>query len=325
MSLKVGEIIVTPLAAESMGVRSLCVRMCTPQIRILFDPSAALARRYRLEPHPLEYRRLRESLDRIFAEAEAADVLSISHYHFDHVRPGFTDYRYTLGSRDELRQMFQDKRVLAKDFRDHINASQRKRGFYFEKGVRGIVQELTFVDNLTIEFGDTKLIYSRPLPHGPEGTRLGYVLATTVEHDGIRVTFAPDVQGPISPATTDYLIGLRPDLLIIGGPPVYLDRIVGHIDDAASNLQRLATEIPYIIVDHHLLRTPKWREWLAPIIDSSSKHDHVVTSMAGAAGHDESCLEARRRDLYRTMPPSQEFMNWVGSTDDYKRQNPPPI
>ncbi|MHA1772175.1 MAG: MBL fold metallo-hydrolase [Candidatus Thorarchaeota archaeon] len=323
--MKIGDIIITPIGAESMGVRSLCVRLSTPDVRILFDPSAALARRYRLEPHPLEYRRLHAILDRIHIEAKAADVLSISHYHYDHVRPGFTDFRYTFGSLEDLREMFADKQILAKDYRDYINASQRRRGYYFEKDLRGIAKEIIYADGQSFDFDDTHVVYSSPVPHGPEGTRLGFVLITTVTYQGSRFVFAPDVQGPISTSTTDYILSLKPDLAIVGGPPTYLDRLREYMGSAAHNLQRLVLSVPIVVVDHHLLRSPSWHKWLSPIEHVASDVDHRLLTMATLGGTDPTCLEAERKSLYREMPPSTEFIDWTNATDTYKTKNPPPL
>ena len=63
--MRLGEIEITPLAAESLGTRSLCTHVVTPDVSILFDPSVALAKRYNLEPHPTEYLALRNSLGTI--------------------------------------------------------------------------------------------------------------------------------------------------------------------------------------------------------------------------------------------------------------------
>jgi hypothetical protein len=99
--MNIDDIEVSPLAAESLGVRSLCTLVRTPDVSILFDPSAALAKRYGLEPHPFEYLALQSSLERIRAAVEVTDIISISHYHYDHVRPGFTNYLYNLSTQDE--------------------------------------------------------------------------------------------------------------------------------------------------------------------------------------------------------------------------------
>ncbi|MHA1939933.1 MAG: hypothetical protein ACW97O_17140 [Candidatus Thorarchaeota archaeon] len=70
--MQIGEIEVVPLAAESLGVRSFCTLVKTPDLRLVLDPSAALAMRERLEPHPFEYQTLIKSLDRFPLQSEFA-------------------------------------------------------------------------------------------------------------------------------------------------------------------------------------------------------------------------------------------------------------
>ena len=138
--MHLNEIEVIPIAAESLGVRSLCTMIRTPDISILLDPSAALAKRFGLEPHPLEYKALQESLGEIRTHAKEASILSISHYHYDHVRPGFRNCLYNMSTRDERKEMFAGKTVFAKDNRENINTSQRRRGYYFLKDVKSIIK-----------------------------------------------------------------------------------------------------------------------------------------------------------------------------------------
>ncbi|MHA1862116.1 MAG: MBL fold metallo-hydrolase, partial [Candidatus Ranarchaeia archaeon] len=76
---------VIPLAAESMGVRSLCTIIETCDCKLLMDPSAALGRRFRKMPHPKEYKKLRDAISHILEIASSADIITISHYHYDHV------------------------------------------------------------------------------------------------------------------------------------------------------------------------------------------------------------------------------------------------
>ncbi len=73
------EIEVIPIAAESLGVRSLCTMVRTPDISILLDRSAALAKRYGLEPHPLEYQALQSSMGEIRFHAKKECPSSPSH------------------------------------------------------------------------------------------------------------------------------------------------------------------------------------------------------------------------------------------------------
>ena len=79
---------VTPLAFESLGVRSSSMLIQTEDVRIVIDPAVALApNRYGLPPHPLE----EEAKERLWGvvkeEAVKADILIVTHYHFDHVDP----------------------------------------------------------------------------------------------------------------------------------------------------------------------------------------------------------------------------------------------
>ena len=76
---------------------------------------------------------------------------------------------------------------------------------------------------------DAVLSASSPLSHGPDGTALGYVVALTVtdRREGSRFVHASDVQGPLSPVATAYLIRERPMLLYLSGPPAYLERGAG--------------------------------------------------------------------------------------------------
>jgi predicted metallo-beta-lactamase superfamily hydrolase len=304
----------------------LCTQVITPDISILFDPSVALAKRYNLEPHPTEYLALRKSLGTIMNVAADSDVLSISHYHYDHVRPGFENHLYNLSNRNERREMYSGKIVLTKDNRENINPSQRRRGFYFEKDIKEVVAKIEWADDRTFKFDDTKVTYSHPLPHGPSNSRLGYVLATLVEYSESRFMFAPDVQGPIVQETLQYILQSAPDLLIVGGPPIYLSRFTDNEREAGQNsLVVLASTIPTLVVDHHLMRAKNWEDWISPVLTASEKAGNRVLTMAELSGQDNALLEAEREENYKSNPPSDDFKKWTQATDEFKTKHPPPI
>ena len=324
--MRLGDIEITPLAAESLGTRSLCTHVVTPDISILFDPSVALAKRYNLEPHPTEYIALKNSLSAIMEVAAESDILSVSHYHYDHVRPGLENQLYNLSTKNERREMFSGKIVLTKDNRENINPSQRRRGFYFEKDVREVVVKIEWADDRSFKFNDTQVTYSPPLPHGPTNSRLGYVLATLVEHSGTRFLFAPDVQGPIVQNTLQYILQVAPDLLIVGGPPIYLFRFSDkEREEALNSLIVLASTIPTLVVDHHLMRDKTWKDWMLPVLKSSEAAGNRVLTMAELSGEENMLLEAEREENYKTNPPSEEFMNWAQATEEFKLKHPAPI
>lgn len=326
--MKIGDIQIHAVAAESIGVRSLCTHVTTPDVSILFDPSAGLAKRFGLEPHPLEYEALETALADTTALARESDVLSISHYHYDHARPTYTNYRYNFSSREDTIRMFEGKRVLVKDYRDNINPSQRRRAYYFRKHVADAVEDLIWTDGKEFRFGDTTVTYTEPLPHGPDETPLGYVVATCVQYDTSKVVFAPDIQGPSNKRSLAHLLFLEPDVMIVGGPPIYLPK---HLfgDDARSTallcLVALANNVGVLVVDHHLMRSAGWNDWLKPVKNTAVEMGNDVLSMAEFEGDDINCLEANRKRLYEDKPPSQDFIDWTNATDEYKRLNKPPI
>lgn len=320
------EIEIIPIAAESLGVRSLCTMVKTPDVSILLDPSAALAKRYNLEPHPFEYQALRMVLDEIQVHAKEASILSISHYHYDHIRPGFENHLYNLCTRDERKDMFTGKTVYAKDNRENINASQRRRGYYFLKDVEPTIEEIQWADGRSFEIGDTTISYSQPLPHGTDKSPLGFVLATTIEYSEHRFLFAPDIQGPTSRATLSFILSIDPDLAIIGGPPLYLDKFSSSDKQSALFcLSVLAASIPTLVVDHHNMRGGDWMTWSKSIFNASKESGHRLLSMANLAGKDEQCLESIRKQLYQNHPPSEDFLKWTHASEEYKVQNIPPF
>ncbi len=324
--MRIGDIEITPLASESMGVRSFAISIITPHTKIVLDPSAALGIRSSLDPHPQEYRALESALERIYAYVSDADILTVSHYHFDHVRPGFENWHLNFSTRYERQELYQGKKLLVKDNRENINPSQRRRGFFFERDLEKCNCEITFVDGMTLEFGDTSIMFSKPLHHGPDDSRLGYVLACVISHNDYSVLFAPDVQGPCSEDTLRYLLSIDTDLLIVGGPPIYLDKFEQkYRDKALYSLCLLGSSISHVIVDHHLHRSLEWSDWLNPALAAAKKANNQMVSAAEFLGLKNNLLEARRGELYSKDPPDDDFIHWTEATREYKQKNKPPI
>ncbi len=323
--MRIGEIEVTPLAAESMGVRSLCTEIETPDIKIVLDPSAALAYRPPYDPHPLEYRALDAALQRIRLNVEDADILTISHYHFDHVRPGVTNWHYNFSTKEDRLAVFGGKTILAKDGRSNINASQRRRAYYFQKDMHEI-SNILVADANRFTYGHTTITFSPPLPHGPDASKLGYVVAATVEYDGLKVIYAPDVQGPTSRKALSYLVRVNAQLAIVGGPPLYISGYTTKDrQDALFSLSALAADISVLVIDHHMLRDDSWSDWISPIRRVARESGNRILSMAELAGTNPQHLEARRKDLYEQQPPGTEFIDWLNATEDFKVRNRPPV
>ena len=122
---------VVPLAAESLGVRSMCTYVETPDVRILLDAGVSLCpNRFGLPPHPKEFQAIVQGRKKISDAAEKSKVVTISHYHYDHHTPSFEDWLVNWTEADETaRQVYQNKIVFLKNPREQINYSQRERGW----------------------------------------------------------------------------------------------------------------------------------------------------------------------------------------------------
>ena len=146
---------VTPLAAESFGVRSMCTLVETPDIAVLLDAGISLAPyRFSLPPHPLEFQTISKLRKTIAEAADKAQVTTISHYHFDHHTPSFEDWVVNWTEDGETaRQIYQNKTVLAKNPKEKINASQRQRAWMFQKTGGKHAKTLETADGKTFTYG----------------------------------------------------------------------------------------------------------------------------------------------------------------------------
>jgi predicted metallo-beta-lactamase superfamily hydrolase len=272
---------VMPLAADSLGVRSMATYVEAGELRLLIDPGATLSpRRYNLPPAPEETEALARAVGRIESYARRATLITVSHYHGDHY----------LAESD----VYAGRRVWAKEPRRMVDAHQSSRGLEFWQGLQARCT-LEAAEGRTAEFAGVRVKASPPLAHGRDGSGFGFVVALTID-DGTRFVHAADVQGPASPVATAYLLRERPDLVYLSGPPVYLEAQVGPdaIRLALDNLLRLVNEVGCrVILDHHAVRERRYRERLAPVFETG----RVVTA-AEFLGRSDECLEAHRPALW---------------------------
>jgi hypothetical protein len=284
---------VLPLAAESLGVRSMATYIEVGRTGILIDPGATLApSRFNLPPADPEWEALRRANDRISAYAARAEVVFVSHYHEDHFRSDPASYAGRL--------------VLAKDPRRMVGGMQGRRAgeLWATLASSARVQAADGYEHRSMGFA---LHVSPPLAHGLEGTPLGYVVALTVADlaERERFVFASDVQGPLSLVVAAYLIQERPTLLYLSGPPSYIERDVGRdlIDRGIDNLLRIVEATGCrVIMDHHALRDAQAPSRFARLWDTGR-----VMTAATFVGAPESALECRRAQLWSATrkPPAK--------------------
>ncbi len=283
---------VKPLAFDSFSVRSMSTAVAVGKEQVLIDPGVALGPiRFGLPPSREEERALEKSRRIILKEASKSKIIIISHYHYDH---------YPFPDDEEMNELFNSKILLVKSNKN-INKSQTIRERAFEKKIKDKVNEFNFADGKTFHYNSFDIKISEPVPHGPDNTKLGFVMMTKIVSGNESVLHASDVQGPISKNTTDLIIKENPDLLIIDGPPTYL---MGYrmpwklVKTAEENFLRIVEEtgIKRIILDHHLLRDLNYKAHFK-VYEKAEELGCKVETAAEFLGIKNQQLEARRREF----------------------------
>jgi predicted metallo-beta-lactamase superfamily hydrolase len=318
-----------PLAAESLGVRSMCTYVETPDVRILLDAGVSLCpNRFGFPPHPQEFDAIREARQKIAEMAKKADIVTISHYHYDHHTPSFEDWLVNWTKADETAMtIYQGKILLVKNPREQINSSQRERAWMFAKTGGRYAEKMLNADHQSFAFGETTIEFSEPVFHGPENSELGWVLMACISFRDEKFMFAPDVQGPMSPRPLQVILEEKPQLLMIGGPPTYL--VPSRVSDkqlqlSLRNLSEIARNIPHIILDHHILRDADWQQKTVETLYETYNAGSVLQTAAEFAGRKNAYLETNRKSLFAENPPQEEFKKWMKLPEEKKKLTPPP-
>ncbi len=104
---------------------------------------------------------MNEHWEAIKKYAKKADILIITHYHYDHHNP-------------EYPEMYKGKVVFVKHPTENINKSQKHRAAYFLEKIKGLPKQLEFSDGKEFKFGKTRIAFSKGTFHGTND-KLGYV------------------------------------------------------------------------------------------------------------------------------------------------------
>ncbi len=296
---------ITPLAADSLGARSMATLVETPDVTILLDPSVRLGPyRYDLPPHPTERSRQKELWQVIRGAAKKADVLTVSHYHYDHHNPAAPS-------------IFRGKLAFLKDGKFHINRSQRERSSAFVRKLKSYPKAIHVADGNQMDFGGTELLFSPAVPHG-NNDELGYVVMTRIAQGHEVFVHTSDVIGPPLKEQLSFLIDAQPTVLYVDGPMTHMPEHYPqvHTKRSLSHLVRIlrTTDVRTLILDHHILRDREWRSRMASVFEAGKEHDVAVLTAAEFAGKPVDQLEANRDTLYG-IEPSPKTISGAGPSE----------
>jgi len=262
------------LSSDSLGVRSFSIFVDTGEEKIIIDPGLDIAPlRFDLPPHPLEIERFYELKSRIIQYLGMAEVIIISHFHHDH----FTR---------ELVPMYMGKRLIMKDPQRNINFMQKKRA----REITDMIKDYEIADGREFRFKGGSIKFSRPLPHG---TTPAVVLSTFIETDRFKLLHTSDISGPIEEKAMRFILEMKPDILILDGPALYINK--KYRDTFLKNMDIVFEKLPDVklVIDHHTTRDPGWRNELASI---SKK----AITFAGYNGLEDQPLEGMRKTLWES-------------------------
>ncbi len=297
------------LGAESLGVRGLCCHVRTGDRKILIDPGVALGYiRHKLLPHPEQVAIAEKVRQKIIDLWQDATDIVFSHFHGDHVPLADANpYQLSIGA---LAGLNGRTRIWCKN-QNHLSHTEALRK-----------KSLSSALGLDILPGENKrqgpLHFSRAVPHGDPEITDDTVMMTLIEEDR-RFLHAPDIQ-LLCDQTVSRILDWEPDVLLAGGPPLYLFKLTNRqIDQAWQNAVKLARGVDQLILDHHLMRSTEGLTWLKDLTTASGR---PVMCAADFMGKKRRLMEANRERLYRSHPVSgdwhENYAEGKATTEDYR-------
>nr|MDO8133635.1 MBL fold metallo-hydrolase [Candidatus Njordarchaeum guaymaensis] len=161
--------------------------------------------------------------------------------------------------------------------------------------------EFKFMDGRRVELGNTVLRFSKPVFHGVEYDRLGWVSSTVVEYGGRKLIHTSDVQGAVFEDYADWIVKENPTVLFMDGPPTYLFGFVvnrlnfNRTTENACRIIRECDKAELIIYDHHLMRDPLFRKRVAEVYKVAEASHRKVISAAEYLGKEIIALKVGKK------------------------------
>lgn len=281
------------IAFDSLGVRSQSTFIQTKDTTIHIDPAVAIApRRYGLPPHRIEIERLYKMAETVTEYLRDAEIIIITHYHYDHHDPG----------RLIPPETYRGKDIYIKHPANKINLSQKIRASRFLKIIRQYAKSIKIADESAVNLGSTMIRFSKPVPHGVDD-KLGYVVEVSICDKETRFLYTSDVEGPVLREQIDFIVKENPEIIVIDGPLTYM---LGyrfsfkHLSLSIANLKKIieVSRVKTMILDHHLLRDADYLSKIAEVIDYAGLNRVKIMTAAEYMGKPVDVLEVKRKELF---------------------------
>lgn len=271
------------VAFDSLGVKSMCVRVETPDITVTIDPGAAIeAGSF---PFPVEKRQalLNQYAEAVRESCAKSQAIVISHYHLDHLH----------SARDI--EMYGDKTILARD-PAIMSAKQAKTAARFFRTIDGLPKETLWADGRKFKFKRTAIELSPAVWHGTRDAEPGTVIMTAVNRGREKVLITSDVGGPLEKTTTDVIFSARAQTVVVDGYPTYhLGQFATDYDLVRSivNLCRIlaAPGLKTLVADHHLCRDYRYPAFFKLVYDKAKQLRKQFGTAAEVLGKTSAVLE----------------------------------
>jgi predicted metallo-beta-lactamase superfamily hydrolase len=269
---------ITPLASETLGVRSTSVFVETKNLKILIDPGFSIPiLKNSFPPTPYEFRASDSTKKKILDFSKISDIIIITHYHMDHF------------SFDE--KIYKDKIVFIKDPENFISQNQKERVRkllpILEKNSKNFhIAKDEFI------FEETKIKFSNQIPHGVD-EKMGGVISVLID-DGEKLIYSSDVSGFSSLDSHKFIIDENPDILIFDGP------VFETINDAIISTEKILNSVDtkIFIMEHHPYRDLNYKDELKEYFDLFENRGFYLKNYASYLGVKENLLEAERGKFY---------------------------
>ncbi|MBN2415197.1 hypothetical protein JXO52_05120 [bacterium] len=287
--------LITPLAAESMGGRSMATSIETGDCRVIIDPWLQEAPlRFGLGPHPVEIWHAEKLKSRIRLFLRSADVVIVTHY---------DAATFSLLTPDICR----GKTIFMRNPNQNTAPQYRNTIFEFSEKIRRVADELAFVDGRSLKRGKTKLHFSLSVPGTPE-TLPDFVMPVSIRDRKQTFFYSSETAGSLDRQAERFFREEKPHTCYLDGPETTWRKDGGELGALDQLIKRymellLSSLVQVLVIDHHLMRDIHWREKAKLMFKMAEKSALAIKTAAEFRGDENNLLEARRDQLYEIEPP----------------------